>query len=68
MSWAPYNPATSVTAEGSNIFRIATASCDNRVRVWGWVENSGEEWKEESVSPQPHKGNYFEDIFYLCFG
>ena len=58
VSWAPFNPATSATPEGAMIYRLSTASCDNRVRVWSWTENTAQDWQVEPTGIQPHKGKY----------
>lgn len=76
VSWAPYNPSSSHTGDGSVVYRLVTGSCDNVVRIWKKIESSGNSisigWTEEAKScTTPHSGtkniviqcNY---IFFMC--
>lgn len=56
ISWAPY-VGTNVE-NNSTVFRLATGSCDNNVRIWKWVDGISTEWEEEKKvsTDSPHRG------------
>lgn len=60
VSWAPYHAVTSHSTQhnGALIYRLATGSSDNMVRIWQWIEGTQENlWIEEPRTVQtPHSG------------
>lgn len=64
VSWSPFNPSLSQDGNGGLIHRIATGSCDNKVRVWYRREGT-QEWKEEPLNPAGGHSGKNKDIC-LC--
>lgn len=67
VSWAPYVGA--YTENNSHIFRLATGSCDNNVRIWKFMEGVSSEWTEEPKASldASHKGDFFTlTLFLFC--
>ena len=65
VSWAPYSTTLSHNEDGSITHRLATASCDNAVRIWSRTQardgsgiDADGKWVEEekNCAKSPHTG------------